>query len=109
VNDLSEEEGSSYWYSLMEQGRDLDGVQLEWATAYKTQLLNAEREALHLDEAARLGWPDARLDLALEKAARNYGYPRLVDLFAAIDLFEMKRANHHPQIRYKRRSVTSVA
>lgn len=69
-DDLSEEEGSSYWYSLMEQGRDLDGVQLEWATAYKTHLLNAEREALHLNEAARLGWVDARLDIALEKAQR---------------------------------------
>ncbi len=68
--DLSEEEGSSYWYSLMEQGRDLDGAQLEWATAYKTQLLNAEREAIHLNEAARLGWADARLDIALEKAQR---------------------------------------
>ncbi|PAV47374.1 hypothetical protein CK486_14050 [Pseudomonas sp. HAR-UPW-AIA-41] len=65
---LSEKEGSSYWYSLMEQGRDLDGVQLEWAMAYKTQLLNAEREALHLNEAARLGWADARLDLAFDKA-----------------------------------------
>jgi len=54
----------------MEQGRDLDGVQLEWATAYKTHLLNTEREALHLTEAARLGWADARLDIALEKAQR---------------------------------------
>ena len=69
-DELSEEEGSSYWYSLMEQGRDLDGVQLEWATAYKIHLLNAEREALHLNEAARLGCADARLDLALEKAQR---------------------------------------
>lgn len=69
-DDLSEEEGSSYWYSLMEQGRDLDGVQLEWATAYKTHLLNTEREALHLTETARLGWADARLDIALEKAQR---------------------------------------
>ncbi|EIK55107.1 hypothetical protein YO5_20137 [Stutzerimonas stutzeri TS44] len=69
-DDLSEEEGSSYWYSLMEQGRDLDGVQLEWAAAYKTHLLNAEREALHLNEAACLGWADARLDIALEKAQR---------------------------------------
>lgn len=69
-DDLSKEEGSSYWYSLMEQGRDLDGVQLEWAMAYKTHLLNAEREALHLNEAARLGWADARLDIALEKAQR---------------------------------------
>ncbi|MFN9529639.1 MAG: hypothetical protein ACK561_02270 [Pseudomonadaceae bacterium] len=69
-DDLSEEEGSSYWYSLMEQGRDLDGVQLEWATAYKTQLLNAEREALHLNEAASLGWADAKLDIALDKAQR---------------------------------------
>ena len=69
-DELSEEEGSSYWYSLMEQGRDLDGVQLEWAMAHKAQLLNAEREALHLNEAARLGWADARLDIALEKAQR---------------------------------------
>ncbi|MFI8742912.1 hypothetical protein [Stutzerimonas zhaodongensis] len=69
-DDLSEEESSSYWYSLMEQGRDLHGVQLEWATVYKTHLLNTEREALHLAEAARLGWADARLDIALEKAQR---------------------------------------
>lgn len=69
-SDLSEEERSSYWYSLMEQGRDLDGVQLEWAAAYKTQLLNGERERLHLNEAARLGWTDARLDIALENAQR---------------------------------------
>ena len=69
-DDDSEEEGSSYWYSLMEQGRDLDGVQLEWATAYKTHLLNAEREALHLNEAARLGWADARLDIAFDRAQR---------------------------------------
>ena len=69
-DELSEEEGSSYWYSLMEQGRDLDGVQLEWAVAHKAQLLNVEQEALHLNEAARLGWADARLDIALEKAQR---------------------------------------
>lgn len=69
-DELSEEEGSSYWYSLMEQGRDLDGVQLEWAIAHKAQLLNAERETLHLNQAARLGWADARLDIALEKAQR---------------------------------------
>lgn len=67
-DEVSEEEGSSYWYSLMEQGRDLDGVQLEWAIAHKAQLLNVEQEALHLNEAARLGWADARLDIALEKA-----------------------------------------
>jgi len=69
-DDLSEEEGSSYWYSLMEQGRELEGVQLEWATAYKERLLNAEREELHLKESARLGWADARLDIALVEAQR---------------------------------------
>ena len=69
-DDLSEEEGSSFWYSLMEQGRDLEGAQLEWATAYKKKLLNAERKAFHLKEAARLGWAEARLDLALENAQR---------------------------------------
>ncbi|QKQ62524.1 MULTISPECIES: hypothetical protein [Pseudomonas] len=69
-DDLGEEAGSSYWYSLMEQGRELEGVQLEWATAYKERLLNAEREELHLKESARLGWADARLDIALECAQR---------------------------------------
>lgn len=53
-------------------------------------------------EASRIG-NQASFD------ARNYGYPRLVDLFAAIDLFEMKRVNNHPQIRYKRRTVASMA
>lgn len=69
-DDLSDEEGSSYWYSLMEQGRELEGVQLEWATAYKERLLNAERKELHLKQSARLGWADARLDIALENAQR---------------------------------------
>ncbi|WP_425090096.1 OST-HTH/LOTUS domain-containing protein, partial [Stutzerimonas stutzeri] len=41
--------------------------------------------------------------------SRNYGYPRLVDLFAAIDLFEMKRINNHPLVRYKRRAAATVA
>lgn len=68
--DLSEEVGSAYWYSLMEQGRALEGIELEWAMAYKNGLRNAEREVLHLNEAARLGWPDARLDIALECAQR---------------------------------------
>lgn len=66
--DLSEEVGSAYWYSLMEQGRALEGIELEWAMAYKNGLRNAEREVLHLNEAARLGWSDARLDIALERA-----------------------------------------
>lgn len=52
----------------MEQGHELEGVQLEWAMAYQNGMLNAEREALHLKEAARLGWTDARLDIALECA-----------------------------------------
>lgn len=69
-DDLDEEVGSAYWHSLMEEGRELEGVQLEWAMAYQNGMLNAEREALHLKEAARLGWPDARLDIALECAER---------------------------------------
>ncbi|MGL4315982.1 MAG: tetratricopeptide repeat protein [Pseudomonas sp.] len=67
-DDLDEEVGSAYWHSLMEQGRELEGVQLEWAMAYQNGMVNAEREALHLKEAARLGWSDARLDIALECA-----------------------------------------
>lgn len=69
-NDFDEEVGSAYWYSQMEQGRELEAVQLEWALAYKDGMLNSEREGLHLGEAARLGWLDARLDIALDRAQR---------------------------------------
>ena len=58
-------EGSEYWYSMMKQGRVLDGVELEWALAYKEGQGRAERQAFHVAEAARLGHPKARLALTI--------------------------------------------
>ncbi|HEY9267963.1 MAG TPA: hypothetical protein VIO39_00755 [Methylotenera sp.] len=62
-DNFDEEVGSPYWHSQMEQGGELVG-------AYKDGMLNSKREGLHLGEAARLGWLDARLDIAIECAQR---------------------------------------
>lgn len=67
-DDLNEQMGSAFWHSQMEQGRELEGVQLEWAMAYKEGMLNSDLESLHLNEAARLGSSDARLEIALDRA-----------------------------------------
>ncbi len=59
-----EEVGSSHWYLQERKGRVLTGVEKEWADAYAHKLLNAEKHAFHLREAARLGNADALLGLA---------------------------------------------
>jgi len=74
-----------------------------------SKLMNLLRNAV-IFAAAEDGW--AHLSLVGARIAnqasfdpRNYGYARLVDLFTAIDLFEVKRVDNHPLVRYKRRSV----
>ena len=47
----SDLEGSEYWYSLLKQGRPLQGIELEWALAYERERMQAERHAYHLAEA----------------------------------------------------------
>ena len=56
--------GSPYWYSQGQQGRVLAGVQKEWAEAYESHLVRAEKYVHHLKEAGRLGHQDALLALA---------------------------------------------
>ncbi|WP_319176857.1 hypothetical protein [Pseudomonas aeruginosa] len=56
--------GSEYWYSLLKQGRPLQGIELEWALAYEREQMQAERHAFHLAEAAKLGHRAARLERA---------------------------------------------
>lgn len=63
-DEIEEAEGSEYWYSQLAQGRELTGIELEWAQAYKENMSNAQREVFHLQEAARLGYVDAQLERA---------------------------------------------
>lgn len=74
-----------------------------------TKLLNLLRNAVAYAEGedgwAQLSVVGSRIGNQASFDARNYGYPRLIDLLAAIDLFEMKRVNNHPLIRHKRRAV----
>lgn len=59
-DEFEETEGSEYWHSQLAQGRELAGVELEWALAYRDKLSKAEREAFHLQEATRLGYGAAQ-------------------------------------------------
>ena len=58
------ETGSAYWYGRAKAGWVLSGVEKEWADAHALILSNAEKHQRHLREAARLGHPEALLDLA---------------------------------------------
>ncbi|NWL79593.1 hypothetical protein DM872_22345 [Pseudomonas taiwanensis] len=67
-DEFEEVEGSEYWHSLLAQGRELTGIELEWALAYKENTSKEERQTFHLQEAARLGYGAAQLELALDAA-----------------------------------------
>ncbi|HGS7893554.1 hypothetical protein N0590_18330 [Pseudomonas aeruginosa] len=69
----SDLEGSEYWYSLLKQGRPLQGIELEWALAYERERMQAERHAYHLAEAAKLGHRAARLARAVNGAHNAEG------------------------------------
>lgn len=85
------------------------GKELKGDTKLMNLLRNAVAYAENEDGWAHLSVVGSRIGNQASFDARNYGYPRLVDLFEAIDLFEMRRVNHHPQIRYKRRLPAPVA
>ncbi|WAG79119.1 NYN domain-containing protein [Metapseudomonas furukawaii] len=85
------------------------GKELKGDTKLLNLLRNAVAYAENEDGWAHLSVVGSRIGNQASFDSRNYGYPRLVDLFAAIDLFEMKRVNNHPQVRNKRRSTTPVA
>ena len=55
---------SSYWYTQGLKGRILTGVEKEWAEAYESHVVQAEKYSHHLREAGRLGHQGALLDLA---------------------------------------------
>ncbi len=55
---------SSYWYTQGLKGRILSGVEKEWAEAYESHVVQAEKYSHHLREAGRLGHQGALLDLA---------------------------------------------
>ncbi|WP_409420107.1 hypothetical protein ABHF91_09740 [Pseudaeromonas sp. ZJS20] len=58
------EVGSDYWYRQAQDGRELTGVEKEWADAYAAKLAQDEKFMHHLREAANQGHPEALLELA---------------------------------------------
>lgn len=63
-DDDEHEISSDYWYKQMQSGRQLSGVEKEFALAYLDQLTLKNKYHFHLREAARLGSALAKLDLA---------------------------------------------
>lgn len=74
-NDDQSDAGSDYWYTQMKSGRELSGVEREWALSYESQLESKKKLRHHLQEAGRLG-----CDLALLDLAENYGDQSFFDL-----------------------------
>lgn len=84
----------------------LTGQELKSNSKLMSLLRNAVAFAADDEGWAHLSLVGARIANQASFDPRNYGYARLVDLFAAIDLFEIKRVGNHPQVRYKRRQQT---
>ncbi len=80
------------------------GKELKGDSRLMNLLRNAVAFAADDEGWAHLSVVGSRIGNQASFDARNYGYARLVDLFAAIDLFEIKRVGNHPQVRYKRRT-----
>lgn len=81
----------------------LTGHELKGNSKLMSLLRNAVALAADDEGWAHLSLVGARIANQASFDPRNYGYARLVDLFAAIDLFEIKRVGNHPKVRYKRR------
>lgn len=83
------------------------GAELKGDSKLMSLLRNAVLYAADDDGWAPLGLVGSRIANQASFEPRNYGYPRLLELFSAIDLFEVRRVGNHPQVRYKRRSASS--
>lgn len=70
----------AFWDQQERKGIVLQGVEKEWAQAYREQVAHADLRRRHLDAAAALGNPLALFDLALES-----GDPRFFDAFPLAD------------------------
>lgn len=64
VEEDGEQVGSAHWFEQEQQGEVLTGVQKEWADAHRQRLENEKNRHFHLNEAARLGIPEAMLETA---------------------------------------------
>lgn len=63
-NSEQDDADNDYWYTQRLAGHELFGAAKEWADAHVARLAAKDKCALHLRQAARLGLPDALLDLA---------------------------------------------
>lgn len=81
--------------------------QLKGDTGLMNLLRNAVAFAEQDDGWAPLSVVGSRIGNQASFDSRNFGFAKLADLFAAIDLFEIKKINSHPYVRNKRREAAA--
>lgn len=79
--------------------------QLKGDSGLMNLLRNAVAFAEQDDGWAPLSVVGSRIGNQASFDSRNFGFAKLADLFAAIDLFEIKKINNHPYVRNKRRET----
>lgn len=95
---MTDEKAASHTGQTKRPGHALKGD-----TKLMNLLRNAVASAENEEGWASLSLVGSRIGNQASFDSRNYGYARLSDLFAAIDLFEMKKVGKHPLVKYKRR------
>jgi len=81
--------------------------QLKGDSGLMNLLRNAVTFAEQDDGWAPLSIVGSRIGNQASFDSRNFGFAKLADLFAAIDLFEIKKINNHPFVRNKRREAAA--
>ncbi len=84
------------------------GKELKGNTKLMNLLRNAVAFAEDEDGWASLSVVGGRIGNQASFDSRNYGYAKLSDLVAAIDLFEIKKEKNHPFVRNKRREAAQL-
>lgn len=93
--------------AVLAQSAKKTANQLKGDTGLMNLLRNAVAFAEQDDGWAPLSIVGSRIGNQASFDSRNFGYAKLADLFAAIDLFEIKKINNHPYVRNKRREASA--
>jgi hypothetical protein len=66
LNEHNPSDGDDYWFKQWQLGKELKGVEMEWAQATLVDRERILKSDFHLEQAALLGCADAMVDLAEE-------------------------------------------
>lgn len=85
------------------------GAQLKGDTVLMNMLRTAIASASDKHGWAHLSGVGSKLGEKELFCHKHHGYSKLADMLAAIDLFEIRVTNEHPQVRLKKQAIPSLA